>query len=246
MRPCCGRYTPLITLSIELLPAPFGPMIARISCSRTSKLTSVSAFTPPNASDTPSTARMTSPSLRPAASATLASCRSMSGRLSQRLGGEGARVLDPEIGADIAGAAILEAHLRLDDAALDSGIERIDDGGVFLRDEATPHLARAGELAVVGVQLLVQDHESVDLAAAELGIAREVRVHLLHALAHQLAHLRLRGEVGVARIRDAAALGPVAHGLHVDVDHRGGFVALVAERDGFLDVREELELVLEV
>src|SRR5213075_2993681 len=50
-----------ITLSIEVLPAPFGPMIARISPLRTSNETSVIAFTPPNASDTFSTARMVSP-----------------------------------------------------------------------------------------------------------------------------------------------------------------------------------------
>jgi len=32
-----GVYTPLMQLSMELLPAPLGPMMARISCSRTSK-----------------------------------------------------------------------------------------------------------------------------------------------------------------------------------------------------------------
>jgi hypothetical protein len=45
--PSCGWYTPLMQLSMLLLPAPLGPMMARTSCSRTSKLMSVSAFTPP-------------------------------------------------------------------------------------------------------------------------------------------------------------------------------------------------------
>jgi hypothetical protein len=45
--PSCGVYTPLMQLSMELLPAPLGPMMARISCSRTLKEMSVSAFTPP-------------------------------------------------------------------------------------------------------------------------------------------------------------------------------------------------------
>ena len=40
-----------MTLSIELLPAPFGPMIARTSCSSTLKLMLVSALTPPNRSE---------------------------------------------------------------------------------------------------------------------------------------------------------------------------------------------------
>ena len=39
-------------------------MMARISCSRTSKLMSVSAFTPPKASETFSTLRITSPNWR--------------------------------------------------------------------------------------------------------------------------------------------------------------------------------------
>ena len=55
-------------LSIELLPAPLGPMMARISCSRTSKLMSVSALTPPKLSEMFFTSRMTSPILRSAMS----------------------------------------------------------------------------------------------------------------------------------------------------------------------------------
>src|SRR3954468_19026586 len=42
---------PLITLSSELLPAPFGPMSAQISPAGTSRLTSSSARTPRNVSE---------------------------------------------------------------------------------------------------------------------------------------------------------------------------------------------------
>jgi hypothetical protein len=47
--------------SIELLPAPLGPMMARISCSFTLKEMSVSAFTPPKRKLMFFTSRMTSP-----------------------------------------------------------------------------------------------------------------------------------------------------------------------------------------
>src|SRR5258708_1356092 len=50
-----------MTLSIEVLPAPFGPMMARISPLRISKETSTSARTPPNANDTRSTESSPSP-----------------------------------------------------------------------------------------------------------------------------------------------------------------------------------------
>src|SRR5229473_3232446 len=46
-----------MTLSIEVLPAPFGPMMARISPPAMSKDTSVNALTPPNDNDTLSTER---------------------------------------------------------------------------------------------------------------------------------------------------------------------------------------------
>src|SRR5664279_1714954 len=96
-----------MTLSIELLPAPFGPMIARISCSRTSKLTSEIARTPPNASEMCSSFKMTSPIARTPPDIE-------SGRLSRRRCRESLRVLDPEVRRDDAAAAVLEFNLRLD------------------------------------------------------------------------------------------------------------------------------------
>ena len=47
--------------SIEVLPAPLGPMMARTSPLRMSKETSEIAFTPPKRSETFSTASSTSP-----------------------------------------------------------------------------------------------------------------------------------------------------------------------------------------
>src|SRR3974377_2361880 len=48
-------------LSIDVLPAPLGPMMARISPLRMSNETSVTALMPPKESDTLSTASSTSP-----------------------------------------------------------------------------------------------------------------------------------------------------------------------------------------
>ena len=50
-----------MTLSIEVLPAPFGPMMARTSPFLMSNETSRSACTPPNDSETFSTESSTSP-----------------------------------------------------------------------------------------------------------------------------------------------------------------------------------------
>src|ERR1700684_3331935 len=59
-------------LTIEVLPAPLGPIIENSSPSLTPKLTSVSARTPPKRSDTPRTSKACSThSLHPGASSAL-------------------------------------------------------------------------------------------------------------------------------------------------------------------------------
>jgi hypothetical protein len=76
--------------------------------------------------------------------------------------------------------------------------------------------------------------------------AGQVGVDLLHAFADQFQHLGLARQVGVAGVGQVAALGPVAHGLEVDVDEGADLLALVAEGHRLLDEGEELELVLDV
>ena len=51
MRPEVGRSTPVRQLKNVLLPAPFGPMMARTSSRATSKLTADSAANPPKRTD---------------------------------------------------------------------------------------------------------------------------------------------------------------------------------------------------
>ena len=58
MRPEVGRSTPVRQLKNVLLPAPFGPMMARTSSRSTSKLTCVSAASPPKRTDSSSVLRI--------------------------------------------------------------------------------------------------------------------------------------------------------------------------------------------
>src|SRR5262245_60535177 len=60
IRPEVGRSTPVRQLKNVLLPAPFGPMIARISPRRISKLTLSSAVSPPKRTVSPSVRNMAS------------------------------------------------------------------------------------------------------------------------------------------------------------------------------------------
>src|SRR5712672_374930 len=62
-------------LTIEVLPAPLGPIMENSSPALTPKLTSVSALTPPKRSETPRTSKAYSThSLRNAYSATVVTC----------------------------------------------------------------------------------------------------------------------------------------------------------------------------
>src|SRR5882762_2672039 len=231
-----------MTLSIEDLPAPFGPMMARISCSWTSKETPWSATTPPKASEMSSISRIGVPVFLLAAM----SGERNSGGFLGRGSAEGLRLHDLQVGRHRSGAAVLEAHLRLDETARLVRVESVDQNRVLVCDVAASHLARARELAVVGLELLVQDEEAPDLRVGERGVLREVAVDLLHAFADEIEYRGLRGEVCVAGIRQVAPLGPVADRGHVDVDECADLVAPLAEAHRFLDVGEELELVLEI
>ena len=58
IRPELGRSTPVRQLKKVLLPAPFGPMMARILPGKTSKLTCDSAASPPKRTDSSSVLRI--------------------------------------------------------------------------------------------------------------------------------------------------------------------------------------------
>src|SRR5712691_4400821 len=62
IRPPVGRRTPVRQLKKVLLPAPFGPMMARISPRRISKSTLSSAVRPPKRTVSPSVRKMASAS----------------------------------------------------------------------------------------------------------------------------------------------------------------------------------------
>src|SRR5436190_6301917 len=177
-----------MTFSIELLPAPLGPMMARTSCSRTSNVMSDSALTPPNASEMCSSSRMTSPMRRAGVV--------IEGRVPWRDASCGPglrsrqhlRIFDAQIGGDESRATILELDQRLDVLDVASGVQRVDQHRVFLGDEAPAHLARARQLVVVRVEFLVQDQEPLHLGIGETRLGGELGIDLLDAAADQLVH----------------------------------------------------------
>src|SRR5260370_1266272 len=117
--------------------------------------------------------------------------------------------------------------------------ECVDDLGVLLGHEAAPHLPRARDLLVVGVELLVEQDELADARAL-----RQVAVHPLHLLPDEVAGLGLLGEVRVGGIGDLAPLRQLPDVLHLDVDHGRHVGPVLTHRHGLLDVRADLDLLL--
>src|SRR6202521_4658977 len=138
-------------------------MMARISRSRTSKLIPVSAFTPPNESEILSSSSTTAP--LPRAVLMRKSCPS---RWLPRGGrGQSFGSLDPQVGCNHAAATILELHQRLDVLHVPVRVKRLDQHAILFGNEAAAHLARTRKLVVVGVELLVEDDEAVNLRGGQ-------------------------------------------------------------------------------
>src|SRR5512132_2992036 len=136
-----------MTLSIEVLPAPFGPMMARTSPFLTSNDTSRIARTPPNDSDTFSIERIISPAAMSLAAGALINEPQprnearVGGKASCRLPQDGRarnsrHVPDLDARREHALAAVLERHLRRDVGLLRAVVERLDQRRVALGDEA--------------------------------------------------------------------------------------------------------------
>src|SRR5947209_10347339 len=70
----------------------------------------------------------------------------------------------------------LVPHLGLDEDLRALAVEARDEIRVTLLDESAPHLARAGELLVVRIELLVQEDEPDDL-----GDRKSTRLNSSHA-----------------------------------------------------------------
>jgi hypothetical protein len=86
--------------------------------------------------------------------------------------------------AHLALAAVLEGDLGLDAARRIAGIERLHQRLVSLGNDPPAHLARAGQFAVIGIELLVQDQEPADLRRRQGRLGREVVVDALDAALH--------------------------------------------------------------
>ena len=133
----------------------------------------------------------------------------------------GLHVADRDARRERALAAVLEGDLGRDVGDLRAVIERLDQRAVALRDQAAADLHGAGELAVVGIELLVQHQEALDLRARHHLLVAQRAVHLVDVLLQHLVDLGMAGKLLVGAVDHVVALGPRADRHQVDVEHHG-------------------------
>src|SRR5436309_11096758 len=179
-----------MTLSSEVLPAPFGPMMARISPLRMSKETPLIALTPPKASDTFSTASSTSPATTsgPLGALMPRFLRARSRRLLHLRHRHGGNVANLDARGKHALAAVLERHLGRDIGLGRAAVERRDQRRVAFGDEAAPNLLRASDFAAVCVEIFVQDHQAPDLRTVHSRLLCQRPFHLIHVLSEHVVN----------------------------------------------------------
>ena len=110
--------------------------------------------------------------------------------------------------------------------------------GIAFGYRAAAHFACAGQLAIVGIEFLVQDQEAPDLRTGQRRVFRQVAIDRGDIAGNQIVDFVAAGEVGIAGVSDAAPLRPVADRIEIDIDEARGEITAVAERHGFFDIRE--------
>src|SRR5215475_7981618 len=135
-----------------------------------------------------------------------------------------AHLADRERAADGAGLAALVGDARVLDDRRGAGIERGDQRLVALLNDIAAKLARAGDFAVVRIEILVQIDE-----AAKAQRHREALVDVRHNGRDELGDFRLLRQIGIGCERDTALFRPVPGGFEIDADDGGEFVAAGAE-----------------
>src|SRR5262249_40608148 len=113
-------------------------------------------------------------------------------------------------------------------------------------NEAAPNLLGTGQFAVVGIELLGQHEEAPDLSACQHLVDCKRAVHLRDMLRQHVGDAGMVRKLLIGAVRDGIALGPVANGRKIDIEHDGRERTTVPERHRFPDIGKELELVLDI
>src|SRR6516164_11055963 len=114
--------------------------------------------------------------------------------------------------------AIFKGYFRLDMPGPPFRVKSVHQGLITCGDDAPPHLSGAGQLPVIGVELLEKYQEPADLRRGQSGLGSEIAVHLPDTVLDQFIDRVFCCEFLVGGIGEVAPLCPVSDGPEVDID----------------------------
>src|SRR5665213_4115058 len=224
MRPAVGRSTPVMQLKNVLLPAPLGPMTARISPAPISKLTALSAARPPNLTVSLSTCKIGPSAPRLSGGRWSIVCSTLKLRR-----GEVAGRRNHLLGRRHRLVQIVGPALHLEDELLQEGLM------VFLADVLVT-------LREVVAQLHLEAFERRDQLH---GVLRAVELRFLHRDFHRVESLVVRLHVFVGQRPGRVDLGEPLLCLVEELVMRRSVEWTLEHRDVAIDADEAIDLVAE-
>src|SRR2546421_1694561 len=233
-----------MTFSSDVLPAPLGPMMAKISPVLISTLTSLSACTAPKArAICCACSKGAFPSLG-------AGCNGRSVTSATAVSSLGdcyrcfwSHVTDQQLCFERAAPSVLKDHLGLDRHTVISAIQGLDERRILLRHKATPDFPGTGQLAIIRVELFMKDEEAADLGSRHLWIVHQTHIYARNFLLDEVVDLWPNCQIRIARVSQSTAFGPVSYGSEVDVDEGPDKRPLLAIHHSFFDERTKFEFV---
>src|SRR5215813_8416159 len=225
-----------MTFSSDVLPAPLGPIMARISPASISTLTSLSACTAPKARAICCTCNKgTLLGLGAGCDSRSMPSTTAASSLGDGYRGCGSHVTDQQLCLERPTPSVFKDYLGLDRHTVISTIQGLNERRILLSHKATPDFPGTGQLSIIRVELFMEDEEAADLSPRHLWIVRQTGIHARNFPLDESVDLWPSRQISIARVGQAAALGPVAYCLEVDVDEGPYKRPLLAIHHGLFD-----------
>src|SRR5262249_45112750 len=109
-------------------------------------------------------------------------------------------VTDQQLCLEHAAPSVLKDHLGLDRHAVIRAIQGLDERRILLCHKATPDFAGTGQLAIIRVELFMEDEEAADLGPCHLWIVRQTHIHARNFLLDEVVDLWPRCQISIARV----------------------------------------------
>src|SRR5262245_46564276 len=167
-----------MTFSRDVLPAPLGPMMARISPASISTLTSLRACTAPKARAICCTcSKGTLLGLGAGCAGLSLPSATAASSLGDGYRGCWSHITHQQLCLERPAPSVFKDYLSLDRHTVISAIQGLNERRILLTHKATPDFPSTGQLSIIWVELFMQNEEAADLGPSHLWIICQTGIH---------------------------------------------------------------------